>query len=266
MHGIVYKEFRQNKALLLALLLTPAFGILFLIPFTWNYLVNALGGPHKEGIGFADVFGALLPGKEMFMLRGILIGILYFVLAIATTSVFIGDQRKHWGYYIASTPRGVIRQVYGKYVILFMSYALFMVSMIFCDSFLNWLIYCVTGETGLSLTSIYILLFFIQLIQIGFELPFEFRFGSKIGSYVRLAFLLLLFLIGAIWILFGPTEVLNHLPETIFGFLENLQNGKVSENVTLGITAIPLFALAEYIISYFISCKGFLKGVANYEK
>lgn len=266
MQGIIYKEIRQNMVLLLALLLAPAVGILFLIPFTWNYLSNAAAGPHTKGIGLAEVFEALLPGNEVFMMRGILIAILYFLLAIVTTSVFIGDERKHWGFFIASTPRGVKRQVYGKYVILFMGYALFMVSMIFCDSFLNWLTYCVTGETGISLTFIFILLFFVQLFLIGFELPFEFRFGSKIGSFVRMAFLLLMILAVLIWFLFGPTEVLEHLPETVSNFIDNLQSGKISDTLMLAIMAFPLIVLAEYIISYFISCKGFLKGVANYEK
>lgn len=261
MIGTVYKEIRQNKLLLLAALLLPLLGYCFLFLF---YRVVRFDFP--EDITFFEMMkpenGILMGWKVLGLLM------IYYALGGITVNLFSADEKKKWSYFIAATPRGIKRQIYGKYVILVMIYGLFLISQIFTEGFMNWLGWLDTGTLLPNLTNVCIAMFFVQLLLRALEIPFLARFGVKMGTVVRLIMLVTVVLLISIWLLFskGALELLADWTANLAEFITHLDSKTMSETLSFLISLLPCIAIPAYILSYFLSCKGYLKGVQNYDK
>ena len=270
MVGTVYKEIRQNLLLLLIALFAPIAGyalmVLLMIPF---YSMMRAEIPNLASQDGASYFELLLPGDNFLFIWKILgLLIVYYCAGSITINLFSADEKKKWSYFMASAPRGVQRQIYGKYVILIMLYGTFLVSQIFTEGFMNWLGWLDTGKLLPNLTTVYIVMFFVQLLLRALELPFLARYGVKVGMVMRLAVLGTVVVAFMLWLLFAPgaLDAIENISEHLADFIMEFDAERMTDYMTFFISLLPCIAIPAYILSYFISCKGYLKGVANYDK
>ncbi|MBQ8959941.1 MAG: ABC-2 transporter permease [Ruminococcus sp.] len=199
--------------------------------------------------------------QTMFMLFGFLIS------GMIQSNVFRGDETKKWGYFTASHPKGVKGQVYYKYLTVFL---MILMGSALCYVFggaFSHLAYAMYSVDMTDLTTVYMIMFFVQLILRAIELPFYFRFGSQRGGMVKMLIFLGAFIVVGIYLLFGP------LPKNfddglykVFDFVTGLQTGKSSDTLILGMGIFQLMAVIAYLVSYKISCRLFMKGVEQYDK
>lgn len=266
MTGTVYKEIRQNLPVLLIALFAPLAGYALMVLF---YLIMRGDRGILTG-NDVSYFEMLLPGDNSFLFVWKLLGLLmiYYCAGSITTNLFSADEKKKWSYFMASTPRGVKRQIYGKYVILVMIYGTFLISQIFTEGFMNWLGWLDTGKVLPSFTNVYILMFFVQLLLRALEIPFLARYGVKVGIVMRLTVLGTAVVAFMIWLLFAPSafDIIKNISEHLADFIMNFNAERMTDYMTFFISLLPCIAIPAYILSYFISCKGYLKGVTNYDK
>ena len=256
MQGTVYKELVQNRFFLLC--------GLFLPPFTFAAAV-LMGLIMKVGAGFSwtDFFSGFLADGSLFPVVLRVLPAAYFGMRLMTAGVFSQDESKRKSILMAAVPDGTTRQIYGKYVTVFMAYALFYVSASFTDSFLGWIVFRVTGEMPPVLNTLLILMLFVQMFLRSFDLPFLVRFGTKYGKYVLILFLILAAITLMIALLYVPD--FDKVIRMIGDWFSRLMNGELEEEALFIISAFPPVSIAAYLISYRISCRLWLKGVANYE-
>ena len=256
MQGTVYKELVQNRFFLLC--------GLFLPPLVYAVTVM-MGLIMKVGAGFSweGFFTEFLADGAFFRIVLAVLLAAYFGMRLMSAGVFSQDESKRKSVMMAAVPDGTARQIYGKYVVMFMTYALFYVSGVFTDSFFCWIVFRVTGETTLHMNSLLLLMLFVQMFLRSVDVPFLVRFGSKYGKYVLiLSYILILF---AVLLTFMYVPAFENMIEGIRDWCIRLMNGELEEEAQFIVSAFPVAAIAAYMISYRISCRLWLKGVANYE-
>ena len=256
MLGTVYKELVQNRFFLLC--------GLFLPPLVYAAAV-LMGLIMKAGAGFTwtDFFSGFLADGVLFRIVPVVLLAAYFGMRLLAAGVFSQDESKRKSVMMAAVPDGTARQIYGKYVVMFMTYALFYVSGVFTDSFFCWIVFRVTGETTLHMNSLLFLMLFVQMFLRSVDVPFLVRFGSKYGKYVLiLSYILILF---AVLLTFMYVPAFENMIEGIRDWCIRLMNGELEEEAQFIVSAFPVAAIAAYVISYRVSCRLWLKGVANYE-
>ena len=247
MQGVVYKELRQNCLYFLGGLLLPVIGIIITLLM--------IAGGHVSNMPTAEIF--------MFRFSAQLVG--YMTLWLFSSTVFSDDESKKWSRFIASAPRGRERHIYGKYVFLFMTCGINFVSSVFCDSFLAWLLFAAMGrEDAPNFMGIYLFMLFFQIFVFAFEMPFSARFGTKVGTWLRVVVFMLIALIFIVWLLFSPTAAGAY--DRLSDWLISLTEEEISGGLTFFMAAFPFAAMAAFLVSYRISSGCWLKGVQNYEK
>ena len=256
MQGTVYKELVQNRFFLLC--------GLFLPPLVYAAAV-LMGLIMKAGAGFSwtDFLSGFLADGVLFRIVLAVLVAAYFGMRLMSAGVFSQDESKRKSVMMAAVPDGTARQIYGKYAVVFMTYALFYVSAFFTDSFFCWIVFRVTGETTLNMNSLLVLMLFVQMFLRSVDMPFLVRFGSKYGKYVLILFYILAAIVLLITILYVP--VFENMIEVIWDWCIRLMNGELEEEALFIVSLLPPVSIAAYVISYRISCRLWLKGVANYE-
>lgn len=256
MLGTVYKELVQNRFFLLC--------GLFLPPLVYAAAV-LMGLIMKAGAGFTwtDYFSGFLADGVLFRIVPVVLLAAYFGMRLLAAGVFSQDESKRKSVMMAAVPDGTARQIYGKYVVVFMACALFFVSALFTDSFFCWIVHCATGEMTPQLQPLLILMFFVQMFLRSFDFPFIVRFGTKYGKYVLMLFFILAAVACIVTLLYVP--VFDKIIGAIWDWCSRLMNGELEEEALFILSAFPLAAIAAYVFSYRISCKLWLKGVAHYE-
>ena len=267
MTGTVYKEIRQNFLILLIALFAPLAGYALMVLFYFMMRGGISKLMSEDGASYCEM---LMPGENSFLFIWKILGLLmiYYCAGSITTNLFSVDEKKKWSYFMAASPRGVKRQIYGKYVILVMLYGTFLVSQIFTEGFMNWIGWLDTGELLPNLTTVYILMFFVQLLLRALEIPFLARYGVKMGIVMRLTVLGAAVVVFMVWLLFAPGafDAMQNITEHLADFIMEFDAERMTDYMTFFISLLPCIAIPAYILSYFISCKGYLKGVANYDK
>lgn len=256
MQGTVYKELVQNRFFLLC--------GLFLPPLVYAVAV-LMGLIMKAGAGFTwtDFLSGFLADGVLFRIVLVILLAAYFGMRMMAAGVFSQDESKRKSVMMAAVPDGTARQIYGKYVAVFMACALFYVSALFTDSFFGWIVFRVTGEMPLNMISLLILMLFVQMFLRSLDMPFLVRFGSKYGKYVLILTYILAAIVIMITILYVPS--FENIIEVIWDWCSRLMNGELEEEAQFIVSAFPAAAIAAYLISYRISCRLWLKGVAKYE-
>lgn len=256
MQGTVYKELVQNRFFLLC--------GLFLPPLAFAVAV-LMGLIMKVGAGFSweGFFTEFLADGALFRTKILILLIAYFGLRLMAAGVFSQDESKRKSFLMASVPDGTARQIYGKYVILFMTYALFFTSALFTDSFFSWIVFCFTEETVPTMLSFLALMLFVQLFLRSIEIPFYVRYSARIGKYVLIIVMILIALTMLFTMLYVPS--FNNIFTEVWDWYDRLLNGELAEESVFIISVFPLVSIAAWMISYRISCRLWLKGVANYE-
>ena len=233
MTGLVYKEWKQNR-----------WFILSMIP-----------------CGFAPLLALLLLREQITSVDNIALrigGLIAGFLAAGALQLLVlrGDDRKLWGYWITATADGYKGFLRVKYEMIFGMIVLFLFSLQFVD-----IGYCaVAADMGSedigSISSIALLLGFMQILFRAIDIPFTYRFGSKKGSFIKLICMVTLAIIlGAVLIV--SAEHIEHIIETARDLF--------SQNSSLILSVGLVVCLVLYYLSYRITCKLYLKGVEQYD-
>lgn len=257
MQGTVYKELVQNRFFLLCGLFLPPLVYIALILME---LIMKIG---EAEFSLEQFFSAFLAEGAIFPVKILILLLACFGMRLLSSSVFSEDEYKCKSFLMASVPDGTAQQIYGKYVILFMAYALFFVSAFFTDSVLAYFVFSLTGEIPPSILGLLTLMLFVQVFLRSIDIPFNVRFGTKNGKYVMCFFFLAAMLAIAILILYSPSS--ENLISIVADVILKLLNGELAEETTFCISAFPIVSIAAYLVSYRISCKLWLKGAVHYE-
>ena len=257
MQGTVYKELVQNRFFLLCGLFLPP--LVYLAVILMALIVN----PGDAGFSRKQFFSEFLADGTLFPSKILILLIAYIGMRLLSSSVFSADESKCKCFLMASVPDGTARQIYGKYAILFMAYALFFVSALFSDSIWAYIVFCLTGEIPPSMLGLFALMLFVQLFLRSIDIPFNVRYGTKNGKYVFMIVLVAAILAFVLFTLYSPAS--DDLSSILSDVILKLLNGELAEETTFCISAFPFVAIGAYYLSYRISCKLWLKGAANYE-
>ena len=188
---------------------------------------------------------------------------IFFLTGAMQSVLFESDERKKWAYFVASTPECVEGVLWRKYTAVFM---LTGICLIYC--FVVDAVFCIFAEES-SVISIAAMAVYAQIFLRAIEIPFWVRFGTKRGSMVKAAFVLVIIFAVILYALFGDLSIFGSsesLMDKIMGFVKKFLEGDVSDWITLITGIFPIAAAALYYLSYKISCKLYLKGVEEFDK
>ena len=240
MNGLLYKEFRQNRSMLLI-----ACGIALVL----------LIMPIKAVIEASD--SKILLFKAAFTVA------VFFLTGAVQQIFFQSDEQKLWAYFISATPKSVEGMLWTKYTAVFMVSGICFIYCFIADCAL-----CIFAEDSM-IAPIIDQLIYIQLFLRAIEIPFWVRFGTKRGSMVKAAFALAIIFAAIIYLLFGDLSIFNlekSFADSVYEMLSDFTEGNVPDWVFLVQGIFPFAAAALYYFSYKISCKLYLKGVEEFDK
>lgn len=259
MNGLLYKNIIQSKLFLLLTAFLPPVIISVLTVFSSDF---------EEGFSLTTLKESFAQfASNGIFLRFALYFICFFIVIAIQNSIISIDEMKKWAYFIASTPNGAKKQVYSKYLMIFMTLGVCLISVTVTDMIHCSLTAAVVDETMPSLTGIFVLIFYIILLYFAIDIPFSIRFGVKKGARVKcIIFAIVLFCV-VVYLLFGPLPGNSDvILDAIYGTVEKIINNQLSEEITLIMGIIPIISVIGYVASYFISCRLFMKGVEEYDK
>lgn len=250
--GLLYKELKQNKVLLIFAAITPV--LLTIFPFFSSALDAILNNITVDGI-FETATDVVI--RVLMYMAGI------FIVSALMSEVFRGDDKKLWAYFIVSTPQGAKGFLYNKYVITLMMNLIYMISGIFSDELLMTINYFATGkELTFSMSPLYMSGVFLLMAVSAIDIPFIVRYGSKKGSMVKMIVMLLLCTVGVAVFGLLPDDVRTKIIETVILIF----NGDANDMLMLILSLFPYVALAAFWYSCKIACRVFMKGVNEYDK
>lgn len=237
MSGLIYKELVMNKKPLLIMTLVSL--IMSSVLFTQNEVE---------------------PGMEtIFSLLGMLSFVLiFFIVGMMQPMIFEADETKRWAYFISASPKTAKGQVEAKYIFTLM---ISLGAMIFC-MIVNDAAELVNGVPDMLLL-IYNLLI-IQIFLRAVELPFIFRFGSKVGGSYKAAVFLLALLAIIAYLLFGDLSMFKNI-DAFYDRVLALLGGDIPDSLYIVMAVSPYAAGILYYVSYRISVKFYLRGAENYD-
>lgn len=234
MTGLVYKEWKQNRWFILAMILCGSAPLLALLLMYGQDIDK-----NDTALRIIGMIAGFLTAGALQML------------------VLRGDDRKLWAYWVTSTADGYKGFLRVKYEMIFGMIVLFMFTVQFMD-----MGYCAAAadlgkSDAVQISGIALPLCFVQILLRAIDIPFVYRFGSKKGSFIKLicmataAIILLAFLIL-------NTERFDTFMD-MFKKVINVQNNSLM--LSVGLTV----CLALYYLSYRITCRLYLKGVEQYD-
>lgn len=252
MTGLVYKELRQNRYLLLGMLILPA-----LIAFPMcAFFLNAVGSDDGQGAGTMQLMDMIREQQNVSIWIVFLV-LAYMVSAVLQGMIFRGDDRKVFAMWTASSPDGAEGYIRVKYELTFVMIMLTLGSVQIGD----WIMTIICGAHDaewFGLSQPIILLSYVQIMIQAADIPFSIRFGVKNGSMIKSIVLVILAIV--LLIVFGA-------------FAEQLIDAVIYGNTAVLGTAArlmfalcPVISLALYVLSYRLSCRLYLKGAAQYDK
>lgn len=250
--GMLYKELKQNRLMLILTAVLPV--LLTAFPFCFTAIGVITSSQTVE-----DMFEMATNG----IIRGLMLVIGIFTVSGIMSEVFNGDDKKLWAYFVVSSPKGVKGYMYSKYVLTFMMNFLYMVSWMFADNLLSTVNYFVTGkELETAFTQFYLMEVFLLMMINAIDIPFTVRYGSKRGSLVKMTVMLTLCT--------AAVAVFSFLPdgarEKLLDLASAVLNGEANGILMLVLSLYPYIAFGAFLYSYKISCRLFLKGADGYDK
>ena len=243
MTGLIYKEWRHNR---LYIVMPAVFGMAaILVPI----LITALNGDGLQG----------LTGEQGTVIR--IIALLLGFLSAGTAQNFAlrGDDRKAWAVFIASSPETADGFLRIKYEMIFAMSVLIVSSCVFLDQLLSAVVFDVAGKGLSDISSVYMTLAFLQIFLRAIDIPFIIRFGYKRGIMIKTIIVVVLFIMLTVTIMVNREGI----GAAVKVWLENGFDKELIGRLT---TLFPFVALAAYFLSYYISCRIYMKGVEQYDK
>ena len=259
MNGLLYKNIVLRKFFLLVSALLPPAMISFFIVFSMDFDKGFSMETLKESLSQYASSGLILRFSLYF------VG--FFITIVIQNSIISIDEMKKWAYFIAASPNGAKKQIYSKYLVIFMMLGICLISINLTDSAHCAITAIMVNETIPSLTGIFTITFYIILLYFAVDIPFSIRFGVKKGAQIKCIILVAALLCVVIYLLFGPLpDSADVIFDAVYGTIEKLINNQFSDEMMLVMGIIPIISVFGYIASYFISCKLFMKGVEEYDK
>lgn len=262
MNGLLYKEFRQNRGVMIAIAVTPLVTLILLPVFAFTDFSQLSGFSLAKA--WADINDVPLVRLLMLLIGALIIG---FTVSL----IFNADESKKWSFFAATLPGSAQKAIYTKYVFTFMVLAMYYLSQLLWEMVLTHVCWGAWKIEMSSLSTVFSMLFFVQLLLRAIEMPFFVRFGVKRGSTVKVIMIWGLLFLVMLWFLFGPLPdsfdaLLDGIASLVFGPDDVAQNSKLMDNAYLALGFLPYVAVIAYVISYKISCKCYMKGAEQYEK
>lgn len=186
----------------------------------------------------------------------------FFIMGMCEANLFEQDERKKHAYFIASAADGIKKYVGGKYLLMF---AITTLTSIVCIV-INAVSTDFVGNT-FSVSMLCFFLYYFQLFLRAVDIPFVMAFGSKVGSAVKSAVILLIVFIISAYLLFGDLSAIGITDmDSLWEKLMDLFTGVMSNELIIVFTLAGLAVFPIYYLSYVISCRLYLKGVDRFEK
>ncbi len=227
-NGFVYKELKQNWGMFLSAVILGMYPLLNL----W------IGGNTLRDVESLNDWRMIEP--------------LYVLICCSMypVSLLKQDDRKIWCCFVSSTSSGYKGYILIKYVLLLiMSGISFTCTLIFDEVFRS--VAASKGVMGLAvMTNTFIFYLSIQLIFLSVNMPLNFRLGPVKGNTIMVILWLFIPVLLIILAIVASFEF------SVFDLIMKLRNA-VESPVFLVVSVLT--ALLLYCISYFISCKAYLK-------
>ena len=242
MLGLIYKDLKINL-------------FMFIMTFLCTTFFNTM-------LVIAGTMGNTEGGTTVFLLLQIMsMFISYITLYCISSSIFNTDERKKWAYFVTSTPESVKGQVGSKYV-------LNLVYLLFFSTYTEILQSIVSdmAETENNMSIVIIIFTFVGIMSSAIEFPFIVRWGSSVGSYVKVAAMLIVCLAAGVYFLFGDLSAFGSIDSFYDKLLGFINDSDSSNKLIFGISLAAFLLLPIYYLSYRISCKAYLKGAETYAK
>lgn len=243
MAGLLYRELVLNKKNLLGMALSEmAVSLLMFLPLIFK----------DDSLGLEPSTVTALLSVFVFIMG-------FLVLGMMTAAIFEADESKKWAYFITSTPMTDVSQIKEKYIFTLLLYHVLFIWFYFLFVFL-------AAFGGSANIMVAFEMMWIMILTNAIEFPFIVRFGSKAGSHIKTAVMLILMLIAFEYIFFGDLSIFGSL-ESFFEFFERLSDTSLMTDISLVLlTVFPYISAGLYYLSYKISCKLYLKGAEEYER
>lgn len=261
MNGLLYKYFRHNLITVILSVFAPVAIFLIMIPIALQ----------EGGVsGFINEFYSVTSGTSSDQGNDLVslffLGVGYFLSQSLHSTLLKSEEMKKWANFTVASPKGVKGVVYTHYLFMFMVCGLTFITMTVFDE-----IYVTVGawngfENIMPKTTVFIALFYIELLFLSVELVFNSRFGSTYGGHVKFLMFVSVVLILFVICLFAPLPFGEDFSDTVFDFIIKLLHGDIPNWLMYVFSVVPLGSIGCYLLSYKISCKLYMKGVDSYEK
>ncbi len=234
--GFSIKEAKQHGAFVVIPLVYSA----FIIPITQSIL------------GLTGISSGATAGT---------VQILSMIIALVTAAIFQNmimrdNNKKLWGYFACSTSAGHKGYMLTKFsFVLACAFFNLIGSVAACTVYAG--LTSRTGENSFSFTcKVGVMLFAFQLIARAIDIPVIIRFGEKKGSIIKMIAVMVLILSYVVLVIIDPEA--SSLYSKLTGLIRSAGEAWFVP-VLLGVGA------AAYVLSYFVTCKLYIKGIENAE-
>ncbi len=255
MYGLLYKELVLNrKSLFVLAFVDIVIYVLFFFMF---------GSAVKEGVFDESSFS---DAADIFSCIYALL--IYIFVLIILPQMFSTDESKRWSSFVSSSPLQESGQIFSKYMFGFIILIVSFIWSYFAEVIFDTALSVYYGFENKSLLSLNIssAMVFAVLFLGAIEFPFYVRFGSKIGSSVKMGVFFGIDLLAVIYFLFGDLSVFGSL-DSLWEFLSEVINGEAfGDTAIFALSLCALSAFGLYILSYKISCRLYMKGAENFEQ
>lgn len=242
MKGYLYKELKQNRLFLFLTFI--AAGCAAFLPIILVMI--------SEETMAKEAF--LVFARDGMLLRILCITVSFLASSAIQGLVFKDDDIKKWGYFVASTPKGIKGYIFTKYGLVAAMCLIMLASSVAFDCIFTLIANIIGGITVPYMAKIFVLLFFFQLLFNAVDLAFTIRFGIKRGSIIKTIFMIIVFIALVLILLFNPA-----------GLAENFSEAIMEGNIPPFMKWVfPVISVIVYIISAMISCTLYMKGVDEY--
>ena len=245
MSGLMYKNFRLNLASMIFSLVTAAACCLTMI--------------------LVCVYGFVLPGKvpepeetsELTFGFAACYFLAFWLPSMASSSLFSVDESTTCCAFAMSLPQGAKGHVEAKYYyILALN-----ISIMFITFISDTITTAMTGGAADN-SALIVIIFAIFLLLSAIEIPFMIRFGSQRGVAIKGAVVGGVFIIAALYFLFGDISWLLSDNDPLQELMKWLQSG----DIFFWLSLFPFAAIAAYFLSCKISVRLYRKGAETYEQ
>lgn len=252
MKGLLYKNIRQSRFYVI---------IAFAAPILLNIVLVVMFASEEESF---DLKAGLDQFSSTGLVKTFYIISMFVALSMTLSNTMTGDEMKKWAYFITSTPKMAKGQVFSRYTLIVII-CVIATGMSVAAEYTFELI--TESDSYTNNTKLILALFCIILIFNAIELPFLFRFGTKMGALIRALMGLVIILSVIIYLLFGPLPSSGDaFFEGIFEFINDFLSGNTPKQIKTISRILPFAAIGSTVVSYLISCKCYLKGIEHYDK